>query len=424
MSQFPRGRDQTVSSVILNDATLARHVLMHQNFSDGSNEESLRDAISSKRLVPALLMCPKTDVAGPKSHTSAFPRRSTWSLLGRNPCGTHAHDRESEQIQWLKNCWRKDMKMSVVEHSSYKKTEQHKVQDLIPLSVANEVLHVRDKTYEGSSSAVHIDLRSSRGVSSSALALSVKRAEQLPIHGPVHKMEHCIASDRLIVLREVGRDLTSFPSTVVLLRAVADALLCHSDAQFKTAILHRDICPRNILIMGDGTGGLIDWDLCRHTKQSQSRRPVRTQFISGALLKDRGTKDHDYVDDLESFLHTLTFTLIRFSGSLHDENITYFLEGFNDEKKYSDGKTRGGSAKWNKLAAGAYVEDLDFPDRPGLHGLLLEFADLFLPIYTPDRHQTEVTRAQGEMLKTAEGGGLKIRGMILKFLKKVECLKD
>ncbi|KAL5532171.1 hypothetical protein ACEPAF_5735 [Sanghuangporus sanghuang] len=306
MSEFPCGRDQT-------------------RFSDGSNEESLRDAIFFKLLVPALRMCPKTDVAGPKSHTSAFSRRLTWSLLGRNSCGTRVCDRESEQIQWLKNCWRKDMKMNVVEHSSYKESEQHKVQNLIPLSVANDV-HVRDKTYGGPSSAVHIDLRSSRGVSSNALASSVKRAEQLPIRGPVHKMEHRIAPDKLIVLREVGHDLTLFPSTAVLLRAVADALLCHSDAQFKAAILYREICPGNILIMED--------------------------------------------------------------------------------------------------AAGAYVEDLGFPDRPGLHGLLLGFAELFLPIYTPDRRQTEVTRTQGEMLKTAEGGGLKIRGMILKFLKEVECFKD
>ena len=50
----------------------------------------------------------------------------------------------------------------------------------------------------------------------------------------------------------------------------------HSDAFFKAGILHRDISPSNILIMEDGTGRLIDWDLCRHGKQGQSHRPGRT----------------------------------------------------------------------------------------------------------------------------------------------------
>ena len=63
------------------------------------------------------------------------------------------------------------------------------------------------------------------------------------------------------------------------------ALLAHDDALNKAGVLHRDISVGNILI-ADGRGILIDWDLSKHVNKEPSkcdeiRQPTRT--VSTAL---------------------------------------------------------------------------------------------------------------------------------------------
>ncbi|KAL5503816.1 hypothetical protein ACEPAH_7887 [Sanghuangporus vaninii] len=457
LSEFKRGWDRTVHPLKLSEASKARDALIQQRFSNETEEEFeersayFRNARYYKFLVPILPKGQETCAVRAKTFIGAFPRRWTCSLLGRNSRGTPVYDPETGGIHWLKDSWRIDMKTVVVEHESYEKMEQCNVRNLIPLVTAGDV-RLLDEIYEESSCAVHTDLKASRYVGSSDSSASTsEQEEQMPIRGPVYNTVHCTMTDKLIgedwvcgdkeffwrnmlgysqyriVLRDVGRDLTSFPSTTVLLQAVADALLCHSDALFNSEILHRDISPSNILIMDGGVGRLIDWDLCRHVKQGQSHRPGRTgtwQFISGALLESPTTKVHDCADDLESFLHTLTFTLIRFSSSsLGPPELSRFLSMFDEEWDLPEGKTVGGSAKSDKLrGAGGYVAKLDFPGRPGLRKLLLDFSRLFLAVYCLE--PTEETKGQIELLMTREGGGLKIRGMILELVKRVEDLKE
>ncbi|KAL5521215.1 hypothetical protein ACEPAG_9138 [Sanghuangporus baumii] len=462
LSRLQCGWDWTARPATAIDGELlknARKALIRHRFKDESEQEFqdrseyFRRARYFKFLVPVLHVGQETGAVRFKSYIGTFPRRWACSLLGRNSRGTPAFDPESGQIYWLKDSWRIDMDMVVVEHISYEKMERCNVRNLIPLVTAGDVRNLDELCTEKPTCAVHTDLKAFRDPdSSNTLASSSEETEQMPIRGRMYNTVHCTMTDKFIledwvcgdkkflqrnmlgyshyriVLKEVGRDLTSFPSTTVLLRAVADALLCHCDAMFEAEILHRDISPGNVLIMDDGSGRLIDWDLCRHANQGHSHRPGRTgtwQFISGLLLRLSKTKVHDYVDDLESFLHTLTFTLVRCTNSsLSTDDLTDFLAMFDEEKEYTDGKVTGGRAKCFKLSGGNYVEDLDFPDRPGLRDLLIDFSDLFLPIYTPDRHQTDVIKTQGEMLKKAEGGGLRIREMILKLLREVEDLKN
>ncbi|KAL5526909.1 hypothetical protein ACEPAF_8636 [Sanghuangporus sanghuang] len=457
LSEFQRGWDRTVHPLKLSEASKARDALIQQRFSNETEEEFqerssyFRRARYYKFLVPVLPKGQETCAVRAKSLIGAFPRRWACSLLGRNSRGTPVYDPETGGIHWLKDSWRIDMKTVVVEHESYEKMEQCNVRNLIPLLTAGDV-RLLDEIYEESSCAVHTDLKAFRDVGSSDASASTSGQEgRMPVRGPVYNTVHCTMTDKLIdedwvcgdkeffrrnmlgysqyriVLRDVGRDLTSFPSTTVLLQAVADALLCHSDALFNSEILHRDISPSNILIMDGGVGRLIDWDLCRHAKQGQSHRPGRTgtwQFISGALLESPTTKVHDCADDLESFLHTVTFTLIRFSSSsLGPPELSRFLSMFDEEWDLPEGKTIGGSAKSDKLrGAGGYVAKLDFPGRPGLRKLLLDFSRLFLAVYCLE--PTEETKGQIELLMTREGGGLKIRGMILELLKQVEDLKE
>jgi RIO-like serine/threonine protein kinase len=41
----------------------------------------------------------------------------------------------------------------------------------------------------------------------------------------------------------------------------------------KTRILHRDVSAGNILIMDNGTGILIDWDLLKKVKEDGDSKP-------------------------------------------------------------------------------------------------------------------------------------------------------
>ena len=128
------------------------------------------------------------------------------------------------------------------------------------------------------------------------------------------------------------------------------------------------------------------------------------------------TKVHDYSDDLESFLHTLSYTLVRFSSSsLSGVRLTDFLAMFDEEKYDVDDQAKGGRQKCLSLMSeGGYVLHLDFRDRPGLRGLLESFSGLFYPVYTVMR--SEEIEVKVALLKTEQGGGLRIHGMILELI--------
>ncbi|KIM56065.1 hypothetical protein SCLCIDRAFT_71292, partial [Scleroderma citrinum Foug A] len=122
-----------------------------------------------------------------------------------------------------------------------------------------------------------------------------------------------------LVLKEVGRRLTDFICTRDLVNAVRDAIIALWEAFELAKILHRDISVGNIVIILNGNGKfmkalLIDWDLCKDITKLGARRRDRTgtwQFMSAALLRDVD-KEHTIGDDLESSLHVLTWTMLRY----------------------------------------------------------------------------------------------------------------
>ncbi|KIK14830.1 hypothetical protein PISMIDRAFT_75386, partial [Pisolithus microcarpus 441] len=64
-----------------------------------------------------------------------------------------------------------------------------------------------------------------------------------------------------ILLGPAGRTLTSFNNAKEMVAGVLDAMrgTCHA---YKTAgLLHRNICPDNILLTEQGRGFLIGWDV-------------------------------------------------------------------------------------------------------------------------------------------------------------------
>ncbi|KAG7440550.1 uncharacterized protein BT62DRAFT_581245 [Guyanagaster necrorhizus] len=157
-----------------------------------------------------------------------------------------------------------------------------------------------------------------------------------------------------------------------MLNAVKDAIIAHEKAVIKVQIMHRDISVGNILITEDCNGHiggiLIDWDLSKSIKDLNKgpRSIERTgtwQFIFVHLLLDR-TAVHSVSDDLESFVHVLTWVILRFTPSaLTADKLASLLkqlyeeaEDILDDSAVSGGYTvRGGQTKRTTLATALMV---------------------------------------------------------------------
>lgn len=99
-------------------------------------------------------------------------------------------------------------------------------------------------------------------------------------------------------------------------------------------------------------------------------------------------KIHEYRDDLESFLHTMTYVLLRYSKStLQEFMLTNYLHGVYDASiamKKIDGTLYflGGEQKGDRLALEKYIDkDVQFVGRPGLKEGLSVIANMFSTIY-------------------------------------------
>ncbi|KAF8443808.1 hypothetical protein L210DRAFT_3735437 [Boletus edulis BED1] len=133
-----------------------------------------------------------------------------------------------------------------------------------------------------------------------------------------------------LVLDDVGAKLMEFGSSRELVQAVSDALNAHEDAVKKSLVLHRDISPGNIIIV-NGHGMLIDWDLCKLISSEEGGGPRRStgtgtwQFMSGALVYFTDAQ-HTVEDDLESILYVLLWVAVMYSPStLTPEKRTVFI---------------------------------------------------------------------------------------------------
>jgi len=119
----------------------------------------------------------------------------------------------------------------------------------------------------------------------------------------------------------------------------------------KAKILHKDISSGNILIVGDA-GILIDWELCRRIDTETARSYEKTvslftfstiawsdclvyqgtyQFVSARLLLNTTQEHvHNVGDDLESFVHVLTWAAIKYaSNELTPANRSHHLKNFD-----------------------------------------------------------------------------------------------
>ncbi|KAF9235779.1 hypothetical protein BU15DRAFT_77621 [Melanogaster broomeanus] len=185
-----------------------------------------------------------------------------------------------------------------------------------------------------------------------------------------------------LVLDVVGRPLTSFRCTKELVRGVLDAMRAHKFAYEVLQLLHRDISPGNIILTEDGRGLLIDWELAKTVGEIGNRRRERTgtwQFMSAALLRKPG-KLHMLEDDIESFIHVLGWTTIKYLFDIID----FHLEG----------AAVGGKAKARELRGGGYPPETFELKRPSpLSRLLRDLSSPFKSRYTREPPTDEI-RAQ------------------------------
>ncbi|KAI0672120.1 hypothetical protein C8Q78DRAFT_727750 [Trametes maxima] len=153
-----------------------------------------------------------------------------------------------------------------------------------------------------------------------------------------------------LVFKEICRPLEDFGTAVQLVELVYGALIAHGHAWVSADLLHRDVSVGNILIYDQPEGGfrplLADWDLAKtkdrllEQKPTQNSRSGTWQFMS-AILQCYPQKPYHLSDDLESFLHVLSWCALRYlkHGLSGRENTGVLASRFYDlfDKEVQEG---------------------------------------------------------------------------------------
>ncbi|KAF9237996.1 hypothetical protein BU15DRAFT_48132, partial [Melanogaster broomeanus] len=222
------------------------------------------------------------------------PIASPYAPPGRATRGFVAYDPARKKKVYLKDTWPVVLESIEPEGKTYKLLHENHVQNIAPCLAAGDV----------STDLYH-----------ATQAHTYKAASGLACHGPtaVNLTPH---RHYWLVLDIIGVKLTEFKKSRKVVLAVRDTLYAHEDA-FQCSVLHRDISPGNILIT-DGGGILINWDLCKHINASsgprQSTRTGTWQFMSAVLVRFRDIP-HTVHDDLESVLYVILWVAIMYSPS-------------------------------------------------------------------------------------------------------------
>ncbi|KAH9932241.1 uncharacterized protein B0H18DRAFT_51524 [Fomitopsis serialis] len=173
-------------------------------------------------------------------------------------------------------------------------------------------------------------------------------------------------------------------------------------------IMHRDVSERNILLFSYRTikgkirviGLLIDWDLCKHKDYlDTAMSPGRSgtwPFMSARLLRDPG-KMHEVADDLESIVHILRLTCLRFykhnMSDVPDELRSHVIQVY-EAQEIVNGKAVGGAEKHNHMLQG-YLGAILVDSETPLAKLLSNLADIckkhYLVVEPPKANPAQAT---------------------------------
>ncbi|KAL4080469.1 hypothetical protein J3A83DRAFT_4152873, partial [Scleroderma citrinum] len=254
-----------------------------------------------------------------------------YSLIGRSTRAWRVFNVVTKRIVFLKDTWRIDADDIDPEGVTYRKLHAHNIPNIATVEASGDVGYrtvIQSLTHEPWS--------------------KVRKS----ITGHIHYR---------LVLQEVGNRLDEFRCTRELVTAVRDSIRALAAALCLANILHRDISFGNIIIFLDEQGYfkkglLIDWDLCKDIMKLGVRRRDRTgtwQFMSAALLREVN-KQHTIADDLESSLHVLTWTMLRYvPHKMNAVALDSHLRMVFDE--YTPSTATGGKYKGDSFSAGTYI---------------------------------------------------------------------
>ncbi|TFY50174.1 hypothetical protein EVG20_g11677 [Dentipellis fragilis] len=235
---------------------------------------------------------------------------------------------QTKKKVWLKDSWRICLDDMEKEFEIYKLLEEKKVRNIAPMVCGGDV--------------------------AGQMTITQKYAGATWCSGKVDLLSH---HHYRLVLGIIGRPLNDFKSTKEMVRAVHHAFLAHWEAYSLANILHRDISGGNILIVEDGDttrGILIDWDLSKKMKvraEAGGNWWIGTwQFVSARILRNR-FKLHEYQDDMESFLHVLTYHSLRYRPRTLISYYSEMYDVFEASKERGAGnKVLGGKGKLHFFA--------------------------------------------------------------------------
>ncbi|KAJ8521807.1 hypothetical protein ONZ45_g1544 [Pleurotus djamor] len=149
-------------------------------------------------------------------------------------------------------------------------------------------------------------------------------------------------------------------------------------------ILHRDISSGNILILPDGSGLLIDWDLAKEVAKlgGPGRTPERTgtwAFMS-IKLSSKPDKIHSVYNDIESFFWVIVYFAVRYTPHTHSADVRNVMQLFNECRV--EGPDVTGGSKKSMLVSSGTLDGRPFIFSCGPLGALLfdfrlHFCNLF-----------------------------------------------
>ncbi|TFK93147.1 hypothetical protein K466DRAFT_512104 [Polyporus arcularius HHB13444] len=204
------------------------------------------------------------------------------------------------------------------------------------------------------------------------LALRLKGAETT-IQSHIHHR---------LLMKKIGRRLSTFKSSWELCNAIMCALQAHTDAFDIAHILHRNISDDNILIGEDGTGILIGWSHCIHDDRHDLLRTGTPIFMAIPLLtRGQAVGIHCRRYDLESFLYVLVYSVLRFSPAFQadaEEMYWSFIEFFGDPECVAKTLFLLNTGRFDERRLA-----IRMPDCDPLLRLLCEFRALFTYVYYP-----------------------------------------
>ncbi|KAG7093803.1 hypothetical protein E1B28_007445 [Marasmius oreades] len=322
--------------------------------------------------------------------------RNTDSLTGRCTRCYKVYDPKDREVRFLKDTWKVSAQHILGEAVVYSKLKAAGVRNILTLLTSGNVRHRGPEDIQ----ATQTHRRQTKG------------------KPPLKRLRghyHC-----RLLFKECGESLLNCKSVGQLITVMHDSMIAHKDAYEKAKILHRDISSGNI-IMVDGKGILIDWDVAKlHTDRTprQNERTGTWQFISAKLLLAKKPTLHVLADDLESYFHVLSLQVLKYTKHgmpLYDlanyikkvyEEVSVVGEGSADSHRPPQG---GHSKSWSLVVRSMTL--LPVPNDV-LHSLLDDLEDVLRVRYLPkprdadkkglrdiERLEQELATAQGERRK-------------------------